>query len=81
MKGNHRIFKILIVILVTIGVSLALQMLLADDAMARPGGGHGFRGGGGYRGGGSHVRAAVAVSSYISLEVLATTSSSTSLYG
>ena len=54
MKGNHRIFKILIVILVTIGVSLVLQMLLADDAMARPGGGHGFRGGGGYRGGGSH---------------------------
>ena len=54
MKGNHRIFRIIFVILVTIGVSLALQMLLADDAMARPGGGHGFRGGGGYRGGGSH---------------------------
>ncbi|MCR5453430.1 MAG: TIM44-like domain-containing protein [Bacteroidales bacterium] len=54
MKGNHRIFRIIFVILVTIGVSLALQMLMADDASARPGGGHGFRGGGGYRGGGSH---------------------------
>ncbi|MBR2104805.1 MAG: TIM44-like domain-containing protein [Bacteroidales bacterium] len=56
MKGNHRIFRIIFVILVTIGVSLALQMLMADDASARPGGGHGYRGGGGhgYRGGGSH---------------------------
>ena len=56
MKGNHRIFRIIFVILVTIGVSLALQMLMADDASARPGGGHGYRGGGGhgYRGGSSH---------------------------
>ena len=54
MKNNRRIFYTLIVILVTIGVSLAVQLVLADDAAARPGGGHGFRGGGGYHGGGSH---------------------------
>lgn len=52
MKNNYRFFKTLLVLITTIGVSLAIQMLFAGEAAARPGGGHGFHGGGGSHGGG-----------------------------
>ena len=54
MKRNHRAFKIIAAIIITAGVYLTLQLLFADDAAARPGGGHGFHGGGSRGGGGFH---------------------------